>query len=242
MGKERVDITEKDINLFKFLYKHRYVNLKVIDILYENKPDTLYRRLKKLTEYNYIKVLKIQNMETLFALDFEGHIILSKTEPQKEHKKRNISKQRIPLRNNANHNLIIAEIGAMLSNRNIDYEIDLNIKSILPEWKLIPDILIYKIGFEIELENKSMIRYAKKLSELQNTKEIDKLIYLTPMPQSLQNKVENNEEYKYGNSLDERIILNETKQKINYIKLNNFIENMDEYLNKFNLLSGGGTL
>ena len=241
MGKERVDLNEKDINFLKFLYKHRYCNLRAIDILYLKRADTLYRRLKKLGEFNYIKVLKIKNRENLYLLGAEGYKILTKIDLGKEYRKRNITEQRLPF--NVNHSLIIAEIGAMMNIRKLDYEIDLNIKAIFPEWKLIPDILLFdKIGIEIEIENKSMIRYAKKLSELQNTKEIKQLIYLSPTPQSLKFKIESNDEYKSGNNLDERIILDETKQKINYIDLRNFMENMDEHLNKFNLVSAGRTL
>ena len=234
MGKERVDINEKDINFFKFLYKHRYCNLRAIDILYYyNKTDTLYRRLKKLAEFDYIKVLKIKNRENLYSLGVEGYKMLAKIDPEKEYRKKNITEQRLPF--NVNHSLIIAEIGAMMNIRKYDYEIDLNMKKIYPKWKLIPDILLFnKIGFEIEIENKSMIIYAKKLSALQNTKEIEKLIYLSPTPQSLKFKIESNDEYKDGDNLDERIILDETKQKINYIDLKYFMENIDEYLNKFN--------
>lgn len=241
MGKERVDINEKDINFFKFLYKHRYCNLRAIDILYSNKLHTLYIRLKKLTEFNYIKVLKIKNRENLYLLGAEGYKILTKIDMGKEYRKRNITEQRLPF--NVNHSLIITEIGAMMNIRKLDYEIDLNIKAIFPEWKLIPDILIFgKIGFEVEIENKSMIRYARKLSELQNTREIEQLIYLSPTPQSLKYKIESNDEYKGGDNIDQRIILNETKQKINYIEIKDFIDNMDEHLNKFNLLSAGRTL
>ncbi|MHB1697760.1 MAG: hypothetical protein ACYCSQ_06645 [bacterium] len=226
MGKERVDLTEKDINFFKFLYKHRYCNLKSIDILYANKPDTLYRKLKKLAEFDYIRVLKTKNRENLYLLSLEGYQTLIRLDPEKEYKKRNITEQRLPF--NVNHNLIIAEIGAMFSIRKLDYEIDLNIKLIFPEWKLIPDILLFgKIGFEVEIENKSMVRYAKKLSELQNTKEIERLIYLSPTPQTLKLKIESNDEYAGGDNLDERIILNETKQKIDYIDLKYFMENID---------------
>ena len=241
MGKERVDLNEKDINFFKFLYKHRYCNLKAIDILYSNKLHTLYIRLKKLAEFDYIKVLKTKNRENLYLLGAEGYKTLTKIEPEKEYRKKNITEQRLPF--NVNHSLIIAEIGAMMNIRKFDYEIDLNIKAIFPEWKLIPDILIFsKIGLEVEIENKSMIRYAKKLSELQNTKEIEQLIYLTATPQSLKFKIESNDEYKAGDNLDERIILDETKQKINYIDLKYFMENMDEHLNKFNLVSARRTL
>ena len=226
MGKERVDLNEKDINFFKFLYKHRYCNLKAVDILYSKKTHTLYIRLKKLAEFNYIKVLKIKNREALYLLGVEGYKILAKIDSEKEYRKRNITEQRLPF--NVNHSLIIAEIGAMMNIRKYDYEIDLNIKKIYPEWKLIPDILLFgKIGFEVEIENKSMIRYAKKLSELQNTKEIEQLIYLSPTPQSLKFKIESNDEYAAGNNLDERIILDETKQKINYIDLKYFMENID---------------
>ena len=78
MGKERVDLNEKDINFLKFLYKHRYCNLKAVDILYSNKADTLYRRLKKLGEFDYIKVLKIKNREALYLLGAQGYKILVK--------------------------------------------------------------------------------------------------------------------------------------------------------------------
>ncbi len=241
MGKERVDINEKDINFFKFLYKHRYCNLRAIDILYSSKADTLYRRLKKLAEFDYIKVLKIKNRENLYLLGAEGYKILIKIDLEKEYRKRNITEQRLPF--NVNHSLIITEIGAMMNIKKLDYEIDLNIKAIFPEWKLIPDILLFnKIGIEIEIENKSTVRYAKKLSELQNTKEIERLIYLSPAPQNLKFKIESNDEYKGGDNLDERIILNETKQKISYIDLKYFMENMDEYLSKFNLLSARRTV
>jgi hypothetical protein len=231
MGKQRVDITEKDIIFFKFLYKHRYVNLRTVNILYANKPDTLYRKLKKLTEYCYIKTLRQKNMEPVFALDKEGYNTLIKINPDKEHKKINITEQRIALNSNANHHLIIAEIGAMLTNRNIDYEIDLNIKKMFPEWALIPDIILInnKIGFEVELENKSMIRYAKKLSQLQMTESIKKLIYLS-RGNSLTYKIDKIEEYKAGKTLDERIILDETKNKIEFININEFILDIDRFL------------
>ena len=73
MGKERVDLNEKDINFLKFLYKHRYCNLKAADILYSKKPHTLYIRLKKLAEFDYIKALKIKNTEALYLLGAEGY-------------------------------------------------------------------------------------------------------------------------------------------------------------------------
>ena len=241
MGKGRVDLNEKDINFLKFLYKHRYCNLKSINILYSSKTDTLYRRLKKLAEFDYISILKTKNIENLYSLGSRGYKTLTKIDPEKEYRKRNITERRLPF--NVNHSLIIAEIGAMMNIRKFNYEVDLNLKAIFPEWKLIPDILIFsKIGFEVEIENKSMIKYAKKLSELQNTKEIEQLIYLSPAPQSLKFKIESNDEYKGGANLDERIILNETKQKINYIEIKDFIDNMDEHLNKFNLVSAERTL
>lgn len=239
--KERVDLNEKDINFFKFLYKHRHANLKTIGVLYADKLNTLYRRLKKLTEFNYIKNIKVKNMETLFALSFEGYKTLSKIEPEKEHRKINITEKKIPLKSNANHSLIIAEIGALLNIRGINYEIDLNLKAIYPEWKLIPDILIEKIGFEVELENKNMVKYRKKLSELQKTKEIAKLIYISASStESLRRKITGAGAIIQKTDADTDIIINSTMEKIDYIGIKDFMSNIDEYLNKLNLAAGAG--
>ncbi|MHB8231523.1 MAG: hypothetical protein ACYDDB_01300 [bacterium] len=237
MGKGRVILTDKDINFFKFLYKHRYCNLKAINILYLNKPHTLYIRLKKLAEFDYIRVLKTKNRENLYLLSVEGYKTLIKTDPEKEYKKRNITEQRLPF--NVNHSLIIAEIGAMLSIRKLDYEIDLNIKLIFPEWKLIPDILLFgKIGFEVELENKNVLKYRKKLSELQKTKEIANLIYISvSSTESLRKKITAAGDVIQDSGADTDIIINSTMEKIGYIDLKYFMENIDKYLNKLNMAS-----
>lgn len=232
MGKQRrVDLSEKDIILFKFLYKHRYANLKAINILYMVKIKTLYARLGKISNFGYIKVLKIKNMENIYTLDIKGYQVL-KESFENEFKNLRINISRIALNNNANHHLIIAEIGAMLNNRNIDYEIDLNIKKINPNWLLIPDLILIKdkIAFEIELEYKSMIRYGKKLAELQNTKGISKLIYLVRgNANKFKEKLIKIDEYKAGKTLDERIILDETINKLEFFNLGDFMAGMDNF-------------
>ena len=131
--------------------------------------------------------------------------------------------------------MLIAKIGTLLTSKKVDYEIDLTAKKAYPELKIIPDIIIKKdnglIGFEIELEYKTAEKYAKKLSQLQTSKEIKKLIYLTNgNPDKLQEKIINISEYKNGQSIDERIILNETKEKIGYRNINEFIQDIDKYL------------
>ncbi|RZD16688.1 MAG: hypothetical protein EVJ46_00150 [Candidatus Acididesulfobacter guangdongensis] len=230
MGKQRrVDLSKKDIILFKFLYKHRYANLKAINILYMVKIKTLYARLKKISNFGYIKVLKVKNMENIYTLDIKGYQVL-KESFENDIKYFNININRVALNNNANHHLIIAEIGAILNNRNIDYEIDLNIKKTKPDWLLVPDLILIKnkIAFEIELEYKSMIKYEKKLAALQNTKEINKLIYIVRgNANKFKEKLIKIDEYKGGKTLDERIILDETIKKLEVLNLDDFIADID---------------
>jgi hypothetical protein len=230
MGK-RVEINEKDIILFKFLYKHKYVNTKAIHILYTKKEHTIYVRLKKLADYDYIKILKIKNMENIYTLGFKGYQIL-KESFEKEFKNLRININRIALNNNANHHLIIAEIGALFLNNNIDYDIDLNIKKINPDWLLVPDLILIKdkIAFEIELEYKSMIKYGKKLAGLQNTKGINKLIYLVRgNANKFKEKLIKIDEYKAGKTLDERIILAETIKKLEVLNLDDFVADINNF-------------
>jgi hypothetical protein len=231
MGKQRVDINGKDIIFFKFLYKHKYINIKAINILYGNKEHTIYVRLKKLAGFRYIKILKVKNMENIYTLDFKGYQVL-KESFEKEFKNLGINISRIALNNNANHHLMIAELGALLLNKNIEYEIDLNIKKLNPDWLLIPDLILIKdkIAFEIELEYKSMIRYGKKLAALQNTKEINKLMYLVSgNANKFKEKLIKIDEYKAGKTLDERIILDETINKLEFFNLDDFIAGMDNF-------------
>jgi hypothetical protein len=120
----------------------------------------------------------------------------------------------------------------MLNNRNIDYEIDLNIKKINPNWLLIPDLILIKdkIAFEIELEYKSMIRYGKKLAALQNTKEINKLMYLVSgNANKFKEKLIKIDEYKAGKTLDERIILDETINKLEFFNLDDFMADINNF-------------
>jgi hypothetical protein len=66
---------------------------------------------------------------------------------------------------------------------------------------------------------------------LQTSKDIKKLIYLTNgKPDILRNKITNIDQYKKGESIDERLINNKTKNKIMYIKLGEFIQDIDNYL------------
>ena len=231
---KRVDFNDKDKQILYLLYKHRYVDFTALNILNSVKI-TLYQRLEKLVKFGYIKKIGCENIKVgVYAITKNGQSWLAQN-VQQEFNKCVLSKVKTSSIYNFNHHLFIAKIGALLMIKNIDYEIDLTVKRVYPELKIIPDIVIKKddglIGFEIELEYKSAEKYAKKLSQLQNSEEIKKLIYLTNgNPDKLQEKIKNISEYKAGQSIDERIILNETKEKIGYRNINEFIQDIDKYL------------
>ena len=231
---KRIDFNDKDKQILHLLYKHRYVDFTALNIL--NPVNiTLYQRLEKLIKYGYIKKIRSGNIKVpIYATTKNGQSWLAQNGKQ-EFNKSVLFKVKTSSIYNFNHHLFIAKIGALLTSKNIDYEIDLTAKKAYPELKIIPDIIIKKdnglIGFEIELEYKTAEKYAKKLSQLQTSKEIKKLIYLTNgNPDKLQGKIINISEYKNGQSIDERIILNETKEKTGYRNINEFIQNIDNYL------------
>ena len=231
---KRIDFNDRDKQILHLLYKHRYVDFTALNIL--NPVNiTLHKRLEKLIKFGYIKKIEAKNIKVpIYAITKNGQSWLAQNVRQ-EFNKCVLSKVKTSSIYNFNHHLFIAKIGALLTNKNIDYEIDLTAKKAYPELKIIPDIVIKKddglIGFEIELEYKTAGKYAKKLSQLQTSKELKKLIYLTNgKPDKLQGKIINISEYKNGQSIDERIILDETKEKIGYRNINEFIQDIDNYL------------
>ena len=231
---KRIDFTDKDKQILYLLYKHRYVDFTALNILNPVKI-TLYQRLEKLVKFGYIKKIGCENIKAgVYAITKNGQNWLAQN-VQQEFNKSVINKVKTSSIYNFNHHLLIAKIGTLLTSKKVDYEIDLTAKKAYPELKIIPDIIIKKdndlIGFEIELEYKKAEKYAKKLSQLQTSKELKKLIYLTNgNPDKLQEKIKNISEYKTGQSIDERIILNETKEKIGYRNINEFIQDIDNYL------------
>ena len=231
---KRVDFSERDKKLLYLLYKHRYCDFTALTML-NIKYDTLYRRLKKLIKSGYVKKLNSENIKIeIYSLTQKGENWLTQNIEQ-EFNKPVLSKLKMSSLYNFNHHILIARIGALLANRNIDYEIDLTCKKAYPKLKIIPDIIIERygglIGFEIELEYKTAEKYAKKLSQLQTSEEIKKLIYLTQgKPDKLQNKISIIDQYKNGASIDERLITYETKNKIMFMELNNFIQNIDDFI------------
>ena len=230
---KRVDFSERDKQLLYLLYKHRYCDFTALNIL--NPVNiTLYKRLKKLIESGYIKKITSGNIKSaIYTITKNGQNWLAQNIEQ-EFNKPILSKLKTSSLYNFNHHLLIARIGALLANRNIDYEIDLTCKKAYPKLKIIPDIIIERyglIGFEIELEYKTAEKYAKKLSQLQNSTDIKKLIYLTQgKPDKLQNKISVIDQYKNGASIDERLITYETKNKIMFVEINNFIQNIDDFI------------
>ena len=231
---KRIDFNEKDKQILYLLYKHRYVDFAALSVI--NPVNiTLYQRLEKLIKFGYVKKIAAANIKvSIYAITKQAQHWLAQN-IQQEFDKPVLSKIKTSSMYNFNHHLLIAKIGALLASKNIDYEIDLTCKKAYPELKIIPDIVIKKddglIGFEIELEYKTAEKYAKKLSQLQTTEEIKKLIYLTNgKPDILRNKITNIDQYKNGESIDERLINNKTKNKIMYIKLGEFIQDIDNYL------------
>ena len=231
---KRVDFNEKDKQILYLLYKHRYVDFAALNIL--NPVNiTLYKRLEKLIKFGYVKKIEPGNIKaSIYGITKNGQNWLAQN-VQQEFNKSVVNKVKTSSIYNFNHHLLIAKIGTLLTSKKVDYEIDLTAKKAYPELKIIPDIIIKKdnglIGFEIELEYKTAEKYAKKLSQLQTSEDIKKLIYLTNgNPDKLQGKIINISEYKNGQSIDERIILNETKEKIGYRNINEFIQDIDKYL------------
>ena len=231
---KRVDFNERDKQILYLLYKHRYADFTGLNIL--NPVNiTLYQRLEKLIKFGYVKKIAAGNIKMpVYTITKQGQHWLAQNIPQ-EFDKPVLSKIKTSSMYNFNHHLEIAKIGAMLTIRNIGYEIDLTVKKAYPELKIIPDIVIQKdggfYGFEIELEYKKVLQYAKKLSQLQTSKDIKKLIYLTAgNTETLQNKIMGIDKYENGQSIDERIIFNKTKQKISYVKLDEFTQDIDKYL------------
>ena len=231
---KRVDFSERDKQLLYLLYKHRYCDFTALTIL-NPVIRTLYGRLEKLIKSGYIKKIVSGNIKVpIYTITKNGQNWLAQNIEQ-EFNKSVLSKVKTSSIYNFNHHLLIAKIGALLTSRNIDYEIDLTCKKAYPKLKIIPDIIIERygglIGFEIELEYKTAEKYAKKLSQLQTNEEIKKLIYLTQgKPDKLQNKISIIDRYKNGASIDERLITYETKNKIMFVELNNFIQNIDDFI------------
>ena len=231
---KRIDFNDRDKQILHLLYKHRYVDFAALNIL--NPVNiTLYKRLEKLIKFGYVKKIEPGNIKaSIYAITKNGQSWLAQN-VQQEFNKSVVNKVKTSSIYNFNHHLLIAKIGTLLTSKKVDYEIDLTAKKAYPELKIIPDIIIKKdnglIGFEIELEYKTAEKYAKKLSQLQTSEDIKKLIYLTNgNPDKLQGKIINISEYKNGQSIDERIILNETKEKIGYRNINEFIHDIDKYL------------
>ncbi|MHB1646233.1 MAG: hypothetical protein ACYCSW_06945 [bacterium] len=231
---KRIDFNERDKRILYLLYKHKYADFTALNIL-NPVSITLYQRLEKLIKFGYIKKIDSVNIKIpIYAITMQGKHWLAQN-IQQEFNKPILSKIKTSSIYNFNHHLLIAKTGALLTSRNIDYEIDLTCKKQYPELKIIPDIVIKKkdglIGFEIELEYKNASKYAKKLSQLQTSADIKKLIYLTSgNPETLKKKILSIDDYKAGKSIDERIILNDTKDKIGYVKLNEFIQDIDKYI------------
>jgi hypothetical protein len=231
---KRVDFSNKDKQTLYLLYKHRYADFTALNII-NPVNRTLYERLKKLIKFGYAKKIDSINIKIpVYAITMQGKHWLAQNIPQ-EFNKPILSKIKTSSIYNFNHHLLIAKIGALLTSRNIDYEIDLTCKKAYPELKIIPDVVIKKddglIGFEIELEYKNASKYAKKLSQLQTNKDIKKLIYLTSgNPETLKKKILSIDDYKDGKSIDERLIIDDTKNKIVFVKLNEFMQGIDKYL------------
>ncbi len=231
---KRVDFTDRDKQLLYLLYKHRYADFTALNIL-NPVIRTLYERLEKLIKSGYIKKIDSANIRIpIYTITMQGKQWLGQN-IQQEFNKPVLSKIKTSSLYNFNHHILIVKIGALLTSRNIDYEIDLTCKKAYPELKIIPDIVIKKedglIGFEIELEYKNISKYAKKLSQLQTSKDIKKLIYLTSgNPETLKKKILSIDNYKAGESIDERLITNDTKDKIGYVKLNEFIQDIDKHI------------
>ena len=231
---KRIDFNEKDKQILYLLYKHRYMDFTALNII--NPVNiTLYQRLEKLIKFGYVKKIAAENIKvSIYTITKQAQHWLAQN-IQQEFDKPILNKIKTSSMYNFNHHLFIAKIGALLTSKNIDYEIDLTCKKAYPELKIIPDIIIKKddglTGFEIELEYKGADKYAKKLSQLQTSKEIKKLIYLTNgKPDILRNKVINIDRYKNGESIDERFIVDETKNKLMFIKLADFETDIDNYL------------
>ncbi|MCL4321991.1 MAG: hypothetical protein M1478_04560 [Deltaproteobacteria bacterium] len=231
---KRVDFSDRDKQILVYLYKHRYADFTALNII-NPVSITLYKRLEKFIKFGYVKKIDSINIKIpVYAITGRGKHWLAQNMPV-EFKKPVLSKIKTSSIYNFNHHLLIAKTGALLTSRNIDYEIDLTCKAQYPELKIIPDVVIKKddglIGFEIELEYKNVSKYAKKLSQLQTSRDIKKLIYLTSgNPETLKKKIMQIDRYEAGGTLEERLIRNQTKEKIEYIKFNEFIQDIDKYL------------
>ena len=231
---KRVDFSERDKQLLYLLYKHRYADFTALTMLNQVNI-TLYKRLEKLIKFGYIKKITSENIKSsIYTITKNGQNWLAQN-IEEEFNKPVLGKVKASSLYNFNHHLLIAKIGALLACRNINYEIDLTCKKAYSELKIIPDIIIERYGgltgFEIELEYKTAEKYAKKLSQLQTSKDIKKLIYLTSgKPDKLQSKISTIDKYKNGESIDERLITYETKNKIMFVELNNFIQNIDDFI------------
>ncbi len=134
-------IAEDKEQILYLLYKHRYVDFAALNIL--NPVNiTLYKRLEKFIKSGYIKKIASGNIKVLiYAITKNGQNWLAQNIEQ-EFNKPVLSKVKTSSLYNFNHHLLIAKIGALLTSKNIDYEIDLTVKRAYPELKIIPDIVI----------------------------------------------------------------------------------------------------
>lgn len=224
---KRVDFSERDKQLLYLLYKHRYCDFTALNGLFVE--SNLYKKLKKLSEFGYIRKFDLSRLtRPLYSLTMLGRNWLMRN-MDKEFDKSIIKEIKMSSIYNLNHHLKIAEIGALLTIRNIDYEIDLTCKKAYPELKFIPDIVIEKedglIALEIELENKSVKKNRIKLSKIQMAKEIKKVIFLSPRKDGLENNFNRAAEIiLHDNGLGENIIINSTMDKLRFVDIKDFCD------------------
>ena len=231
-----VVLSERDYRLFNFLHKCRYADIKPAMNIFQTDITTVRHRLRKLEDYKYIGRIKLNFIKSsLYFLGTKAKIIIAETLNEDIPKRplKSLTDKSIV---NLKHHLKICDLASILSAKGYDYEIDLTVKKAYPGFKIIPDIVLKKdnelIGLEIEFEYKTPTKYAKKLSQFQNSKEFKKLIYLVKTnPETLRNKINKIDIYKDGETIDERLIMDKTKEKIEYLKLTDFELNINEYLN-----------
>lgn len=231
-----VVLSERDYRLFNFLHKCKYAGVKPLMNIFQTDITTVRHRLKKLEEYKYIGRIKLNFIESsLYFLEIKAKIIIAEMLDEDIPKRplKSLTNKSIV---NLKHHLKICDLASVLSVKGYDYEIDLTVKKAYPGFKIIPDIVVKKdnelIGLEIEFEYKTPPKYAKKLSQFQNSEELKKLIYLVKTnPETLRNKINKIDRYKNGKTIDERLIMKDTKERIEYIKLTDFEPNIDGYLN-----------
>ena len=249
--KKRIELQDDDKNLLSFLARHKYIDDFAAKILLDKKNDrAFWRRIGKLTEYEYIRKKRITinsaqwgarpEFITVFSLDDAGADIyrtkkIKTVGVQGEHLK---------------HNLFIRRVCAnieKLKKEGFEYETepvldDYNDERIYVDktkkYKIRPDIFIqiFNILIEVELTVKpDRTHYGKRLFWTQYLRDYNKTVWLVGGQRDKEKLIKilssyAKESFKYDAGLDKKMIFTDTVNKNLVVVLDDFFASHETFL------------